>query len=256
MHKQPSYSEVIVPLFRSLRSEIMAAYGAIEHELKDNLTVVTEIDRMVEQRIIDALSEEFPDIGFNGEEHGKHGNSDTYWLIDPIDGTESYIRGLPGVMSMIGLVENGECTQSYIYDPVHDVMYSAYKGGGAFADDEPLRVAERPLERSLIAVGSKMIYEELETVLALKNAGVYHVSQYFGAGAKGVYLATGKIDGIVYYNQGGGPWDHLPPKLLAIEAGARYTDYGNPDPERHNYTLLAPTVYEQLTKVTDRLWKK
>lgn len=255
MSKQPSHSEIVVPLLRSLRGEIMAAYGKVDHTLKDDLTVVTHIDELVEQKIIDELKRHFPTIGFLGEEHGQHGSTDAYWLIDPIDGTESYVRGLSGVMSILGLVENNICTQAYIYDPVEDTMYSAFKDMGAYADEVAITVSERPLQRAMLAMGSKMVYREPDTFIALKETGVYHLTQYFGAASKAVYLATGKIEGIVYHNQGGGPWDHIATKLLAIEAGAVYTEFDAAGNDSRSYSLLTPTVEKVINQKLSELWQ-
>lgn len=244
-----SHSEFVVSLLRSLRGEIMAAYGQIGHELKEDNSVVTKIDKLVEKKIVDALLAEFSDIGVLGEEHGQQGSQESYWLIDPIDGTESYVRGLPGVTSMIGLVENGEITQCYIYDPVEDVMYSAYKGMGAYADDKKIAVVERPLQRSIVAVSSAMPYKKPELMKAMKEAGTFYISTYYGAGCKAVYLATGKVDGVVVHNSSGGMWDYAPTAFLMKEAGAVYTEFDGLGLESRSYALLSPSIQNQLISV-------
>lgn len=247
-----SHSEFVVPLLRSLRAEIMTAYGQVEHDVKEDLTVVTAIDKRVERKIIDALSVEFPDIGFLGEEHGQSGPSDIYWVIDPIDGTESYVRGLPGVTSMLGLVEDGVATQSYIYDPVSDVMYSAYKGSGAYADDEQIEVVNRPVGRSILAVSSAVPKYEPQLMQKLYDAGVFYIGQYFGSGLKAIYLASGKIDGVITFNKpgkGGGPWDYIPTRLLAEEAGANTTSYDGEKLDSRFYTALSDNLQVPVSEV-------
>ncbi len=227
----------------------MAAYGNIDHDLKENQTVVTEIDRRVEHKLVNALKAKYPKIGFLGEEHGQQGSKDIYWLIDPIDGTESYVRGLPGVTSIIGLVENGQVTQSYIYDPVDDVMYSAKEGQGAYADGKKINVAQRSLERSIVAVTTAILKYKPEFINELYEKGPYYVSQYFGSGIKAVYMATGKIDGLITYNlenQGGGPWDYAPTSFLACEAGAIRTTLDQGGVMSSSYALLSPTINDDL----------
>lgn len=253
-----SHFEFVVPLFRSLRSEIMTAYGQIEHAVKEDSTVVTAIDREVESKLIKALGAEFPDIGFLGEEHGQSGPTDKYWVIDPIDGTESYVRGLPGATSMLGLVEDGVATQAYIYDPVDDIMYSAYKDGGAYADDEQIRIVDRPVNRSIVAVSSAVPKHEPQLMRELYNAGVFYVGQYFGSGLKAVYLATGKVDGIITYNKpgrGGGPWDYIPSTLLIDEAGAEITRYDNKLLDSRFYTALSKNLQAPITEVMREYFK-
>lgn len=236
---------------RGLREEIMAGYGQVDHEEKDDRTVVTEIDKAVEQKIVDALLAEFPDIGVYGEEHGKQGSEERYWLIDPIDGTESYVRGLPGVTTIIGLVEDGEVTQSYIYDPVEDVLYSAYKGQGAFADEEEIHVSKRPINRATIYVGSSTPLQRPEIMRAIKDAGVFYVGLFFGAGIKALYVATGKIEGNIYIEHGGHDWDHLPTRMLAEEAGAIFTELPN-DQNKWSYAVLAPGINDTIIEAVQR----
>ncbi len=241
-----SHSDFVVPLVRSLRGEIMAAYGQIDHDVKGDNSVVTEIDKQVEAKLIDALKKEFPDIGFVGEEHGQQGPTDRYWLIDPIDGTESYVRGLPGVTSMIGLVEDAEVTQAYIYDPVDDIMYTAFKGMGVYADDKKIGVANRQLERSIISVSSAMPYKNPELMKEIKSIGAYYIGTYYGAGCKAVYCATGKVDGVVVHNNSGGIWDYAPTAFMMREAGAIYTEFDGKGLESRSYACLSPAVNDLL----------
>lgn len=247
-----SHSDFINELLRSLRSEIMAAYGQVDHDVKEDLSVVTEIDKKVEQKIIDALNSELPDHGILGEEHGQQGSTDTYWVIDPIDGTESYVRGLPGATSMMALVEDGVAVQSYIYDPVDDIMYSAFKGGGAYADDEQIKVLNRPIDRSIVATSTGLGRFSPEVLKDIYDTGVFYVSQYFGSGLKAVYMATGKIDGIIAYNKpggGGGPWDFIPTQLLIEEAGAKITKYDDNPLFSRFFTATSGNLFEPINKV-------
>lgn len=225
----------------------MKAYGNIDlKDVKDNMTVVTEIDERVERKLVDALKKEFPDIGFHGEEHGRQGNEDVYWLLDPVDGTESYVRGLPGVTTIVALVEHGDVTQCYIYDPVSDNMFSAYRGMGAYKNDEKISIKQRPLERSLIAVSSGITIKQPELMKAMKDTGLYYISLYYGAGCKATYLAEGKIDGSVIKGKKDTPWDHAPARMLMEEAGAILTTYDQPGIGSVQYSLLSPTLNDTL----------
>lgn len=91
----PNNAQFMGDLFRSLRPMIMTSYGKVDHIVKANSTPVTEIDTALETHMKNLLLEQFPGIGFHGEEHGRSGSTETYWLIDPLDGTENYIRGRP-----------------------------------------------------------------------------------------------------------------------------------------------------------------
>lgn len=245
---QSSHSEFVVPLIRSLRDEIMQAYGQVSHSVKGNDTVVTEIDLKVEKHLTEALKKEFPDIGFHGEEHGRQGSQDVYWLIDPIDGTESYVRGLPGVTTIVALVEHGEVTQTYIYDPVTDIMYSAYKGMGAYENDKKIALVQRSIGRSLIAVSSGIPLRHPELMKQMKDAGLYYISQYYGAGCKAAYVASGKIDGSIIQGKPG-PWDHAPARMLMQEAGAELTTFDEPGIDSTCYALLSPTINDSILPI-------
>ncbi|MDO8265442.1 MAG: inositol monophosphatase family protein [Candidatus Saccharibacteria bacterium] len=245
-----SYSEFITPLLRNLRGEIMAVYGKIDHELKGDLSVVTEIDKNIEKRIVEALSAKYPEIGFHGEEHGRKGSTERYWLVDPIDGTENYIRGLPGVTTILGLVENGEVTQSYIYDPVEDVVYSAFKGMGAFANDKQISVSDRPLSRSFVMLTCNNLDLDVRLAKKITEAGAAYVGKIYGSGINAVYLCSGKIDGgvtnIAVY---GGPWDFAPTSFLAKEAGAILTSFDGGSIESRSYAILNPIINEELLPI-------
>lgn len=244
MHKENAI--FIGELIRSLRPQIMASYGSVTHEIKDNLTPVTEIDRAVENSLRSALKQRFPDIGFVGEEHGRTGNLEKYWLVDPIDGTENYIRGLPGVTSIVGLVENEKITASYIYDPVENVLYHAEKGKGAFADSTPIQVVDRPLNRSFIVLSSGFDSNSALPAILVEQ-GAYYITKFLGAGIKAVYLASGKIDGIIIKSRRpGGEWDYAPTRFLAQEAGAIFSPFDGDRLDSKMYSLLTPKVHKAI----------
>lgn len=230
----------------------MTGYGTVAHEIKQNRTVVTEIDKAVETQLKAALSDKFLNVGFLGEEHGQSGNKDEYWLIDPLDGTENYIRGLPGVTCILGRVHGGKVIESYIYDPVDNVLYHAEKNTGAFADGVAIHVVERPVERSFIALSSGFD-EDSPLPSALVKEGVYYFSKFLGAGIKAVYLASGKIDGIIIKSKRpGGEWDYAPTRFLAQEAGAIFTPFDGDRLDSKTYTLLTPTVHNQISSAIKR----
>src|SRR5213593_1828340 len=112
-----------------LRAAIEAARAAGEialHYFRTNLTVetkadrtpVTRADRECEAKIVEFLSARFPDHGFLGEELGERpGGSQARWIIDPIDGTKNFIRGIPFFATLIALEEEGEVTTGVMYAP-------------------------------------------------------------------------------------------------------------------------------------------
>jgi len=249
----PSIRSIFIDkLLKSTREEIMAGYGAIDHDVKHDSTVVTEIDQSIERQITDALLAEYPDIGIHGEEFGKQGNAETYWLIDPIDGTENFVRGLPGITTIIGLMSGGEAVEAYVYDIVNDIVYSAAKGKGAYADTVPIHASVRTVDRATISIGNTITHQYPEISQALKSVGVDYIGMHHGSGIKAIYIAAGKIEGCVYMHNRGGDWDHLPTQLLMTEAGNIVTPLGDSEPGAWKYTILAPSVHEQCVSAIKR----
>src|SRR5699024_4298755 len=116
--------------------------GAIEVEVKPDESPVTAADREAEQAIRDVIQGEFPDHALFGEEYGYSGESDCLWLIDPIDGTRSFIRSLPFWSTQIALMVNGELVLGVSSAPSFGERARAIRGQGAFIDDRPVQVRQ------------------------------------------------------------------------------------------------------------------
>ncbi len=113
--------EVILPYFRT----------NLQVATKADQSPVTAADRAAEQVIVETLQSQFPAYGFLGEEFGEQlGTTDTRWIIDPIDGTKNFIRGIPYFATL--LEEAGEITLGVIYAPAEQTLFYAAKGFGAF----------------------------------------------------------------------------------------------------------------------------
>lgn len=115
-------------------------FGTSATSMKGRHDVVTAMDREVERFIRSAIASRFPGDAIIGEEDGGVAG-DHLWLIDPIDGTANYARGLPRYCVSIGYLELGVPTLGAIYDPSLDWLYSAARGEGAWRDGERLAVS-------------------------------------------------------------------------------------------------------------------
>jgi len=148
------YIEKALPLIeqtlRELRSELMTHYGVIEHEKKQDNTSVTALDMRAEEILKTAITSLGYDVGFYGEEFGITGNTDTFWTIDPIDGTEAFLRGMPFCTNMLCLIHDGQLEASIIYSFPLDEMYRAVKGHGATCNGEPITVSDRYIQHASI----------------------------------------------------------------------------------------------------------
>lgn len=116
--------------------------GNIHH--KSPLDLVTDTDRKVESFLTAELTKRFPDYGIYGEEHGKsHADREYCFVIDPIDGTASFIHGLPNWCVSIGLQRNGRSVAGVVYQPVMQDLYYAAEGQGSYVNGIRMQVSGR-----------------------------------------------------------------------------------------------------------------
>ena len=112
----------------------------VEVTLKPDRSPVTRADQEAEQVIVEILGRAFPERGFLGDELGARGSKEVRWIVDPIDGTRNFVRGIPIWAVLIALEERGAITAGVILNPVSGELWTARQGGGAFLGGERLRV--------------------------------------------------------------------------------------------------------------------
>lgn len=239
---------LVVDVFRSMREDLLGVFGAIEFTRKDDFSPVTQWDVAVETKLRTRLAELFPNFGFEGEETGHAGNDVTYWLVDPIDGTSSFIRGLPYATNMAALVHNGVVVAAVIYDFVHDALYTATKGGGAFKNGQKIEVNTRRRAGDIVVyVMSREQFPLFREALA--ELHMRTVQPMGAAGHAYAMLAEGKIDGIVNIHTTMGAYDNAPGVLLAEEAGAKILSYDEETGvKRHEFIIGSPFVADEIER--------
>jgi myo-inositol-1(or 4)-monophosphatase len=230
---------VIRSALMSLRPELLAAYGHTAHTVKADSSVVTELDLKVEQQLHAALHEFDPRIGHAGEETSADLTQTTFWLIDPIDGTETFIRGLPFATNMIVLIHEGEPVMSVIYNFVLDEYFHAVRGGGSTKNGQPIHVSNRPLERAFVSFGSKLHDPKIFGVWERMRLKVQNMPQMGATGYILSAVASGATDGIITYGTGGGVWDFAPGALLIREAGGHVANIGSDTYDYRNVEMVA-----------------
>lgn len=235
-------------VFRSLRDDLLEVFGKVEFSRKDNASPVTEWDVKVENTLREALASEMPTLGFEGEETGVHGDRSTYWLVDPIDGTSSFIRGLHYSTNMAALVHEGQAIAAVIYDFIHDNVYTAIKGEGAFKNGEKISVNVHRREGDLLVYSfSREKFELIREALA--QLGTRTILPMGAAGHTYALLAEGKIDGAVAIGTAMGVYDNAPGILLAEEAGAVMFQLDDAaGVERHEFIIGTPYLIELIEK--------
>lgn len=121
---------------------------------KGQYDFVTDADKLAEAEIVREIKRGYPDHAIWGEETGRSGHSRYVWVIDPIDGTSNFMRGLPHCSVSIAMMEDGVVQHGVVYDPVRDELFTASKGGGAYLNDRRIRTSARNgLAGALIATG-------------------------------------------------------------------------------------------------------
>lgn len=232
---------------RPYRRQIMAMHGNVEAEIKEDSTPVTALDTELEHLMRNALARFDSSIGFEGEELGKSGNETTFWLLDPIDGTESFIRGLPFVRNMATLIDNNEPVFTFVYNPIKDELFTAVKAGGAFKNGQSLHASSRPLDRAWIEISAPIQKPEVAHVVSAVRQQVNAISVI----REFTLVAEGKLDGQLMYKTGGGPWDYAPRALLGMETGAKVRNIGSDSYDfRNNDMLIAsPLIFDELMDI-------
>jgi myo-inositol-1(or 4)-monophosphatase len=232
--------------------ELKQYYGNVEAISKGDGNsvggIVTELDRSTEQFLAKELGKFSTDIGFRGEEFGVHSHADTTWLVDPIDGTAHFVRGIPFCTTMVALIENSEVVMSVIHDFVRDDTYWAIRGGGAFCNDKRISVSTRPLKQSLISFETKLEKpENYEKYLEVrKQAGIIAT---INCGFEFAMIASGKLDGRIGLDPYGMDWDFAPGSLLVSEAGGVATNIGKEtyDYQNHDFIIANAVAHHELT---------
>lgn len=218
--EQAHSAQLVIETFCSFRDELMASYGSVQYVYKQDHSQVTELDIRIEAKLKQKLAAAFPEFGFLGEETGDaRQDNQPYWVVDPIDGTSSFIRGLPNCTNMAALVQDGQPITGIIYDFVADRLFEAYKGQGAFVDGAAIQVHDRPIEHAALYLQSMSSLPSVVRHELRKR----ETELYRPIGASGhayTALAEGKIDGYVLFGSKKSIHDNAPGVLIACEAGA------------------------------------
>lgn len=234
-------------------------FGEVEHlqvSKKGPGDFVSVADKRAEDIIYRELSKARPHVGFLMEERGEiKGESDEYWIVDPLDGTTNFLHAVPHFAISIALVKGSQVIAGVIYDPIKDEMFMAEKGSGAFLNDKRLRVSGRQdLSTALLATGipfashtpeeRKRFQKTLDVVMP-QVAGV----RRFGAAALDLaYVAAGRFDG--YWEEPISPWDVAAGIIIVREAGGYVKDLKGTESMLENGSILATNqaLFESLSK--------
>ncbi len=219
--------DAALSIMKPATAEILKWYrGKFSVDLKEDRSPVTIADRKAEEILRKNLSKYFPDHGIIGEEFGDHNpDAEWVWTIDPVDGTLSFVRGLPLFASMIALLHKGEPVLGVIQLPVLRETAWAVQGKGAFANGQPLRVSSRSqLKKSFVAVADYYCFRDEKCAFLFdrlnREAGTVRTyPDAFGH----LMAIRGAAD--VMVDPLGKIWDYAPCKILVQEAGGRFANF-------------------------------
>lgn len=194
---------------------------------------VTEADQRAEALIIEEIHRVYPDHAIQAEESGSSGAADTVWIIDPIDGTTNFMRGMPHFCVSIGVQIEGVMEHAVIYDPVKDELFTADRGAGALLDGRRIRASQNHrLRNALLSTGfSYRKNGDIRTYLPTFNRLLSASGDIRRTGSAALdlaYVAAGRLDG--YWELGLAPWDMAAGMLIVEAAGGIVSDPfgGNP----------------------------
>ncbi|MFN8036716.1 MAG: histidinol-phosphatase [Acidimicrobiia bacterium] len=196
-------------------------------ETKPDLTPVSEADRAAEELLRDRISYVRPAHGILGEEFGAEGGQHTRWILDPIDATKNYVRGVPVWATLIALEHDGVVQVGVVSAPALRRRWWAARDRGAFADGEPIRVS------SVARVAdAHLAYDDVASFTACGREAQFLAlargcwrTRGFGDFWAHMLVAEGAVDAAIEPD-GLHLWDLAAVQVVVEEAGGRFTDLG------------------------------
>ncbi|MUH72408.1 inositol-1-monophosphatase [Psychrosphaera haliotis] len=226
----------------------------VKSELKGANDFVTNVDIEAEQAIISTIQASYPDHSFVAEESGViDGNAKYQWIIDPLDGTTNFVKGIPHFAVSIALRVDGKLEQAVVFDPIRGELFTASKGAGAQLDGRRIRVSKaKDLSGTILATGFPFKQKhQIEAYSKIFNELFLQVADMRRAGSAALdicYVAAGRVEG--FFEIGLRPWDTAAGQLIAQEAGAVVADFegGNNYDKSGNIVVATPKVLGAILK--------
>jgi myo-inositol-1(or 4)-monophosphatase len=226
----------------------------LQIEAKGDNDYVTRIDKEAEQAIIHKIKQSYPEHSFVGEEGGVvEGDNDFKWIIDPLDGTTNFIKGIPHFAVSIALMHKGRLDQAVVFDPLRGELFTASRGAGAQLNGFRIRASKaKELSQTILATAfpfrnkaSLPKYQESFNKIFMQAGDIRRSGS---AALDLAYVAAGRYDG--YWERGLKPWDIAAGELLVRESGGLVTDFTGDNDPMHKGDIVAgsPKVVQILVK--------
>lgn len=252
-------------------SEIVLAAGKLSLEYRRRLEtlevnrksrrdMVSEADIAIEDFLVGKIRGKYPGHSILGEESGEHGGDENgkkwRWVIDPIDGTTSFVREQPFYSISVAVEKDGEAVLGAVYAPVLGEMFTAEKGKGAYLNGKSIRVSkESRLCDCVMATGFACVRNDAEH----NNLGhfvrvlpeITAVRRFGSAAVDLCYVACGRVDGFWELNLNA--YDVAAGMLIAKEAGAKITDFsGEPVSDYKEIVCTNGLVHDEFIELLDK----
>lgn len=239
--------------FAKAGGDITLNYFKKEYRLdfKKDDSPVTNADREAEACIRKLINEKYPGHGIIGEEFGSENTeSDVVWVLDPIDGTQSFIHGIPFYTTLIGILVKGKPEVGVIYAPALNELVSAVTGEGCTLNGKECKVREcNSLDKATFLTTEVSTFEEHNHFEAFKELlGKIRLHRTWGDAYGHMMVATGRAD--IMIDPILNIWDAAALLPIVTEAGGSYTDLnGKPNIETGNGISTNKVLKDQILKI-------
>lgn len=215
----------IIPIVREAGDIVLSARDVWSHthEKTSAADLVTEYDLAVENFLKEKLPPLVPGSIFFGEEEAENADPTHGWafIVDPIDGTTNFVRGLRQSAISVALACDGAVEYAVVLDPYKDELFSAKRGGGAFLNGIPIHVSGKPLSEGVFGMGTAIYRREyLEPTMRVTEQLFRRSCDFRRLGAAALDLcdvACGRLE--LFFEYSLCPWDHAAGSLVLTEAG-------------------------------------
>ena len=248
----------IGPEIRSTARFIEEAFGEVgvgQASAKSLNSLVSHVDVESEKRLVQVLSNALPEAGFITEEDtvDKNAEANLQWVIDPLDGTTNFLKGIPVFCISVALVENGQPVLGVVHDVMRNDHYTAVKGGGTYLDGKRLSISPvKDFDQAVLATGFPYeTYEEDSPMFKLFQRVIREARGLRRLGSAAIdlaYVARSIFEG--YYEARLNPWDIAAGALLVEEAGGIISDFNGKDGylDAGNIIAAGKEVHTELLK--------
>ncbi len=239
MNSISPHLNIMIKACEKVSKVIIRDFGELENlqvKKKGPKDFVTKTDKRVEKILIEELSKNKKNYSFITEETGviKNSDQDTFWIIDPIDGTTNFLHGIPHFAISIALKFNNEIKCGVIYDPIKNEIFFAEKNNGSFFNNQRIRVSNKnDIEECLFATNH----------VGAKNSDLN--LRYTGCAALDLaYVGAGRLDG--FFQNKINIWDVAAGAIIIEEAGGKVNDLNLFEINDVNIRAASSSIYSKM----------